>query len=391
MSLLYDNKYQFIKDLGSGAFGTVFLAKEMHSENLVAIKQLKTKGKKKQSEIIHEMQIVSRFNHPHIVNYKHHFTQDDQLFIVMEYCSIGSLRKLLTREKIIDTYVWKWMSLITDTLVKVHEKGIIHHDIKPDNILLTEDRIAKLADFGIANTLGGTVAYMCPELLFDESQDKSDPRTDIYALGVTLMELLTKKNPFFCKSYDEILDIHDKKEFGISNLPTWQQKIILKAIAKIPEKRFQTMKEFYDAIQSQYVPIIFDKDVIKAGDLSTKIEKLIQKKKWNKALALIEHAEKTLKPNVNIILQKAKYYLLSQQIAKAKKYYENALLWNNRLDVQKELGWINLEMQNYPTAISLLSDYLHRNPSDFEAYNLLLKCFYNTNRYAVSYTHLIDL
>jgi tetratricopeptide (TPR) repeat protein len=81
------------------------------------------------------------------------------------------------------------------------------------------------------------------------------------------------------------------------------------------------------------------------------------------------------------LLQKGRYYLLSQQIELAKTYFEKALKWNPRLDVQKELGWINLEQQNYPTAISLLSDHLHRNPSDYEAYNLLLQCYYETNRY----------
>jgi tetratricopeptide (TPR) repeat protein len=84
---------------------------------------------------------------------------------------------------------------------------------------------------------------------------------------------------------------------------------------------------------------------------------------------------------VNILLQKGKYYLMAQQIELAKNYYEKALKWNPRLDIQKELGWINLELKNYPTAISLLSDHLHRNPSDYEAYNLLIQCYYETNRY----------
>ncbi len=79
--------------------------------------------------------------------------------------------------------------------------------------------------------------------------------------------------------------------------------------------------------------------------------------------------------------QKGKYYLHLQKIDLAKSYYEKALKWNPRLDVQKELGWINLEKGNYPTAISLLSDHLHLSPSDYEAYNLLLQCYYETNRY----------
>ena len=381
MPELFDNKYRFIKDLGSGGFGKVFLAKEERSENLVAIKQLKNEDKAKQDDIIYEMQMVSKFNHPNIVLYKHHFVQEDLLYIVMEYCPLGSLRDLMRKEKITSTFVWKWMSELTETLQLVHDKEIIHHDIKPDNILFTENRTIKITDFGVANTGAGTRPYMSPEALGWETEAVKDARVDIYALGVTLLELLTKRNPFIGKTAEEIIELHDLKDFGITGLPNWQQEIILKAIAKIPEQRFQRMKDFNEAIQAQSVPIIFDKEVIQAGDLAEKAERLLQKKKWQSAYSVLEYAERTLKPNVNILLQKGKYHLMAQQIELSKTYYEKALKWNPRLDVQKELGWINLELKNYPTAISLLSDHLHRNPSDYEAYNLLLQCYYETNRY----------
>ena len=381
MPELFDNKYRYVKLLGSGGFGKVFLAKEERSENLVAIKQLKNTDKTKQHAIIYEMQMVSRFNHPHIVLYKHHFVQQDLLYIVMEYCPLGSLRDLMSKEKITSTFVWKWMRELTETLQLVHDKEIIHHDIKPDNILFTENRTIKITDFGVANTGAGTRPYMCPEALKWDKGSVKDARVDIYALGVTLLELLTKQNPFIGKSTEEILELHDLKEFGITGLPNWQQEIILKAIAKIPEQRFQSMKDFNEAIQAQAVPLLFDKEVIQAGDLAEKADALLQKKKWLSAYAILDYAEKILKPNVNILLKKAKYHLLAQQIDVSKTYYEKALKWNPRLDVQKELGWINLELKNYPTALSLLSDHLHRNPSDYEAYNLLLQCYYETNRY----------
>jgi tetratricopeptide (TPR) repeat protein/tRNA A-37 threonylcarbamoyl transferase component Bud32 len=381
MPELFDNKYRYVKLLGSGGFGKVFLAKEERSENLVAIKQLKNTDKTKQHAIIYEMQMVSRFNHPHIVLYKHHFVQQDLLYIVMEYCPLGSLRDLMGKEKITSTFVWKWMRELTETLQLVHEKEIIHHDIKPDNILFTENRTIKITDFGVANTGAGTRPYMSPEALKWDKGSVKDARVDIYALGVTLLELLTKQNPFIGKSTEEIIELHDLKEFGITGLPNWQQEIILKAIAKIPEQRFQSMKDFNEAIQAQAVPLLFDKEVIQAGDLAEKADALLQKKKWLSAYAILDYAEKTLKPNVNILLKKAKYHLLAQQIDVSKTYYEKALKWNPRLDVQKELGWINLELKNYPTALSLLSDHLHRNPSDYEAYNLLLQCYYETNRY----------
>jgi serine/threonine protein kinase len=381
MEKLFDNKYRFVKELGSGGFGKVFLAKEERSENFVAIKQLKNEDKEKQDDIIYEMQMVSKFNHPNIALYKHHFVQEDLLYIVMEYCPLGSLRDLMRKEKITSTFIWKWMSELTETLQLVHDKEIIHHDIKPDNILFTENRTIKITDFGVANTGAGTRPYMSPEALGWETGAVKDARVDIYALGVTLLELLTKRNPFFSKSVEEIIELHDLKDFGITSLPNWQQEIILKAIAKIPEQRFQSMKDFNEAIQAQSVPIIFDKDVIQAGDFAERANQLLQKKKWQRAFSILDYAENNLKPNVNIFLQKGKYHLLAKQIELSKTYYEKALKWNPRLDVQKELGWINLELKNYPTAISLLSDHLHRNPSDYEAYNLLLQCYYETNRY----------
>ncbi|NBQ48274.1 MAG: serine/threonine protein kinase, partial [Sphingobacteriia bacterium] len=344
MPELFDNKYRYVKLLGSGGFGKVFLAKEERSENLVAIKQLKNTDKTKQHAIIYEMQMVSRFNHPHIVLYKHHFVQQDLLYIVMEYCPLGSLRDLMGKEKITSTFVWKWMRELTETLQLVHEKEIIHHDIKPDNILFTENRTIKITDFGVANTGAGTRPYMSPEALKWDKGSVKDARVDIYALGVTLLELLTKQNPFIGKSTEEIIELHDLKEFGITGLPNWQQEIILKAIAKIPEQRFQSMKDFNEAIQAQAVPLLFDKEVIQAGDLAEKADALLQKKKWLSAYAILDYAEKTLKPNVNILLKKAKYHLLAQQIDVSKTYYEKALKWNPRLDVQKELGWINLEL-----------------------------------------------
>jgi serine/threonine protein kinase len=381
---LFDNRYRFINDLGIGGCGRVFLAKEEKSDHLVAIKQLNNQDKAKQESIIHEMQMIARFNHPNIVGYKHYFIQDELLYIVMEYCSLGSLSAMMRDKKTTSTFVWKWLDTLTQTLQFVHEKKIIHHDIKPGNILFTEERNIKIADFGVANTVGGTDGYRSPEAFNWNSDSIKDERVDIYALGVTLMEILTGKNPFSYKSNDEILALHDQKDFGITHLPNWQQEIILKAIAKLPEQRFQNMKEFNEAIQAKYVPMVFDKEVLRAGTIAAKAGQLLKRKKWSKAINLLDYAEKQLKPNVNVIQLKGKYYLLQQKLELAKTYYEKALMWNPRLDVQKELGWINLEKKNYPTAISLLSDHLHRNPSDYEAYNLLLQCFYETNRYELA-------
>lgn len=379
--MFYDNKYQYIKDLGEGGFGKVFLAKEKVSNRHVAIKQLKSADKNEQENIIHEIEMVSKFENPNIVAYYHHFFQDEQLFLVMEYCALGSLRDKIKAGNISPTNVFNWVQSLAECLRIVHKKGIIHHDIKPDNILFTESDNIKISDFGIANTGGGTRAYMSPEALSWDSESKSDPRVDIYALGVTLMEVLTDKNPFFFQSKEQILELHQKADFPIKHLPNWQQEIILKAINKVPELRFQYMVELEEAIKAKAVPVTFNKDILKAAELVAYAERALKTKKWRSALKYLELATNKYPGNVSVLQTLGKYYLLVQKIDKAKACFERALRLNPRLDLQKDLGWINLENQNYPIAISLLSDHLHRHPSDLEGYNLLLQCYYETNRY----------
>jgi serine/threonine protein kinase len=391
-SVLLDGKYQVLKILGSGGFGTVYMAKENISESLVAIKRLKET--KLQGIIKDEIKALAKFNHPNIITYKHQFEYNNDLHIVMEYCSHGSLRALMCKENIRSSFVWKWVKTIAETMQFVHEKGIFHHDIKPDNILFTDDRILKIADFGVANKNIGTPSYLPPEWWDAKNDLTDDPRIDIFSLGVTLIELLTKQNPFSGKNYDEIEMMYDDMDFGISYLPNWQQEIILKAIAFVPELRFQSMNDFYQAIESESIPYILNKDNIKAGNLAEKANDLISKKKWIKAYNLLYMAEKELKPNAMVMTTLGKYHLKMNNISRAKAYFDKALKWNSKIDVQKELGWINLELKNYPIAISLLSDYIHRNPTDHEAYNLIIQCYYENNRYEQAHdlaNSLLDL
>lgn len=378
---LFDNKYTYIKDLGQGGFGKVYLAKEGVSGRLVAIKELISTNKLEQEDIIHEIEIVSKFDHPNIVNYYHHFWSEDKLFLVMEYCSGGSLRDKLRNTEINASAALAHIQILSSCLRAVHKKGIIHHDIKPDNILFSRNGVIKVSDFGVANKDIGTRSYMSPEVFSWDSNTKKDPRVDIYALGVTLMELLTGKNPFNNLSVEEILEKHQKVDFPIQKLSNWQQEIILKSINKIPELRFQFMIEFEEAIKAKYVPILFKKDRLKAAELVNIAKKELNKNKWRNALKYLELANANFPNNISVLHAFGKYYLRTQQIKKAKKYLEKAVKLNPRLDIQKDLGWINLENKNYPIAMGLLSDHLYRHPSDYEAYNLLIRCYYETNRY----------
>lgn len=384
MSELPHTPYRFERPLGQGGFGRVFLAREEISSRLVAIKQLNDQDEKQQKVIIHEIRMVAQFYHQNIVTYHHHYCENGLLFLVMEYCSGGSLRDLIRRKKMVSAESIRLVCTLAEALDVVHKAGVVHHDIKPDNILFTEQGVVKISDFGIANTGGGTLAYMSPEALCWDHLSVGDTRVDIYALGVTLLELLTGSNPFSHHSVDEIRALHDQGDLPIKSLPDWQQEIILKAINKVPELRFQSMAEFAGALRAKHVPLILNRDVIKAGEIAEQAERSLATKKWVKAGSLLEFAAEKFPENVNVLKALGKYYLLRQKIQKAREQYDKALRLNPRLDVQKDLGWIELELKNYPSAISLLSDHVHRNPSDFEAYNLLMQCFYETGRYEVA-------
>ncbi|MBF2707745.1 FHA domain-containing serine/threonine-protein kinase [Flavobacterium soyangense] len=379
--LLFDNKYSYIKDLGNGGFGKVFLAKEKVSHRFVAIKQLLNTNKSEQEDIIHEIEIVSKFENPNIVTYYHHFYEEDVLYLVMEFCSGGTLRDKISNNKVTPAEAIEWIQSLATCLRVIHKRGIVHHDIKPDNIVFTQNGTIKIADFGVANKNIGTRSYMSPESFSWQNDTRQDPRVDIYALGVTFMELLTGKNPFNYLSVDDIIEKHQSADFPIQELPNWQQEIILKAINKTPELRFQFMVELEEALKAKSVPIIFNKDNLKAAELIELADKAFRTNKWRNAWKYLELANKRYKNNVSVLQALGKYNLRIQKIEIAKSYYERALKLNPRLDVQKDLGWINLEAQKYPVAIGLLSDHLHRNPADYEAYNLLIRCYYETNRY----------
>lgn len=381
MEDLFDNKYKYVKELGRGGLGRVFLAKDMVADRFVAIKQLKDTSKDKQKELIHEIKIIAKLNSPNIVNFYHHFTKDEVLYLVMEYCEKGNLRLHLTELRSNPTKVLDYITTLTHALEAVHAAGFAHNDLKPENIVVTAGGVLKLADFGLANLHGGTLAYMTPEALAFNERKPNDVRADTYALTLIMLELLTWANPFQYKTREEILLLHETKDFFKESLPAWQQEVILKGLNMHPELRFQNMQELREALHAKYIPFAVKATNIQAAEISQRIETLIEKKKWVKANTLLEFAHRRYKMSVQLLLVTGRLALLKNNIALASSSYTTALKLNQRTEVQKPLGWIHLASKNYPTAISMLSDFLQRNPHDVEAYNLLLQCYYETGRY----------
>jgi tetratricopeptide (TPR) repeat protein len=376
-----DDKYQIIHSLGEGGFGRVWLAEDVLIEGRhVAIKQLRNESLGDTEMLIEEMHHLSSLDHPHVVKFLHHFQDDENLYLVMEYCAGGSLDASARGRALAPAKVFAWGKTLTDTLAEVHRHGIVHHDIKPQNLLLTDDGRLKIADFGVANRNWGTRAYMAPELSLGEATS-DDVRIDIYALGVTLLELLLGRNPLRGIPDNELLRAKILHEFIPTTLDRWIQEILLKATHPTPEQRFQSMVDFAQAIDSHHVPYIIDRDRLKAHGLAEKASNMIARRKWVTAKSYIDHALLLAPDCISALVIGGRLELLMRRTAYAKTYFSEAVRISPRVNLQKELGWIALEEGNHAQAISMLTDHLQREAADYEACNLLMQCFYETGRY----------
>jgi tetratricopeptide (TPR) repeat protein len=379
---LLDSKYRVQKRLGGGGFGDVYLAEDELLGRQVAIKLLRDRDPGRQADLVHEMRSLDQLHHPAVVTFFHHFVDEQLLFLVMEYCAGGSLRSRMRQQPAHLHTVMQWGKDLADTLYFVHQQGIVHHDIKPDNILFTAEGVLKIGDLGVANRNIGTGPYLAPEMLLGEV-NTGDVRVDVYALGITILELLQNRNPFQGLPPAESLRAKIRHEFIPADMERWVQDLLSKATHPTPELRFQSMQEFREPIESKHVSYVFDRSRVQAHALAARAEKLLARKQATAASKCISQALYACPDCVSALIAAGRHSLFINRIAEAKQYFDQALALNPRTNIQKELGWLCLEASSYSQAISLLTDHLQRNAADYEAFNLLLECFYRTERYEV--------
>ena len=380
---LLDGKYKVVRELGEGGFGRVLLAEDIAiPDRFVAIKVLKDQDQERQNILLDEMTFLANLQNPSIVTFHHHFQSNGRLHLVMEYCAGGSLRNRIRRGNGLEpNLVFQWGVRLAAVFDFVHNRDIVHHDIKPDNLLFSQDGHLKVGDFGVANRNIGTLPYMAPELFTESDVSIRDRRIDIYALGITLLELILGRNPLFGLAPNELLLVKLRGDFIPSDLPSWVQEILLKATHATPELRFQTMTEFREALMSKTAPLVIDRQRMDAHKQAIAVEKLIGAKKWLRAEKIIRYALGKCPGSVPANITAGRLFIKQKRLDKAKAHLDQALRLNPRANIQKELGWVNLEMGKFSIALSLLNDHLHRNPLDKEAQNLLLQCYYETGRY----------
>ena len=259
--------YRILEKLGGGGMGVVYKAQDLKLDRLVALKFLPpdvTPDSDSKQRFIDEAKAASALQYTNIcVVHDIDETDDGQLFIVMEYLEGETLRERLDHGPLSVEEAVKIAIQLAHGLTRAHEHGIVHRDVKPANIILTTDGVAKIVDFGLAKLTGrsmltkagstlGTLAYMSPEQLRGIQVDQ---RTDIWALGGVLYEMLSGRQPFEGE-YDSailfaILEVEpDPIENVRSDVPEMLAHTLTKALTKDPAHRYQHMHELIADLQS---------------------------------------------------------------------------------------------------------------------------------------------
>ena len=381
-----DQKYRLLRTLGKGGFGEVWLAQDtVLGERHVAIKFLKESSAENDEAFLVEMRALSHLNLPGIVTFHHHFRHQNQLALVMAYCAGGSLSRRLHDKQTDDTVGWvnqvaDWVLQLCDTLTAVHARQLVHHDIKPSNILLRDGK-AVIADFGIVNTTNGTVIYSSPDKGLGVAR-RDDAREDIYALGVTLLELLHRGHPWDSLTGDVLKAAKRQRRLPSDlNEPTWLIEIALKAIHPVAELRFQTAADMGAALRAKSVPVRVDRQAMKAHRAVLAGDQALKRGNWRKA----ENASAValrLSPRLpSAVLLAGRIKLLQHQTDDAFDILKDAAHGPSGSLMGLELGWLYLQRGELPMALSTLNDEVTRNPLNIQAHCLLLECYWTVKRF----------
>ncbi len=263
-------KYRVLEPLGSGGMARVYRGYHSQLDRFVAIKVLRSDLVDDESflgRFRHEAQAVAGLRHPNIIHVYDFDVQDDVYFMVMELLDGDTLHTRLNDYRVRDENMpygemVRILLDVLDGLAYAHEEGMIHRDIKPANVLLTKRGQAVVADFGIAQIVGGTrhtvsgallgtLNYMAPE---QGLKGTSDVRSDLYSLGVVFYEMLMRQPPYDADTPLAILMKHVNDPLPLPreidpSLPAPFERIVLKAMAKEPADRYQSAAEMAAALR----------------------------------------------------------------------------------------------------------------------------------------------
>jgi len=242
-------KYKILSPLGSGGFGTVYLAKDTWIDKQVAIK-VPHRQNLDFGELLREPRLLASVNHPNIVAITPAEKQDGIFFIVMEYVQGDTLENIILREGLLDlTRVLDLTCQICNAVEHAHKQGVLHRDLRPANVLVSETGLAKVADFGTSRfleiaahgtTIIGSPPYMAPE----QFQGKAVFASDLYSLGITMYQMLTGVLPYDTPSPADLErlyrgDLISPPRLKNQLIPKRINDIIMKALAADIGARYQ--------------------------------------------------------------------------------------------------------------------------------------------------------
>ncbi len=262
--------YEIVAVLGAGGMGQVYQVRNVFSERIEAMKVLlpnMSSDPDLAQRFLREIQVQAALDHPNIARLHAAQRVGNQLVMVMELVEGSSLEKLIEQRALTVGDSVNYVSQVLDALAYAHGRGVVHRDVKPANIMVTPSGVVKLMDFGIAHikadrrltqtgTAVGSLYYMSPEQI---QGGEPDPRSDLYALGITLYEMVTGRRPFQGDSDFSIMAAHMQNvpvapiEI-VPNVPTDLSEIILMAIAREPAARFQSADAFHAALRNLAMP-----------------------------------------------------------------------------------------------------------------------------------------
>jgi len=295
-------KYEIISEIGRGAMGAVYKARDPLIDRLVALKTI-TGGPTAQTNLLdrfyQEARSAGALQHPNIVTIYELGHEKNTPFIAMEYLEGESLDRIIDQKPVLPLSVkLGYIVRVIDALAYAHQHNVVHRDVKPANIMVTKEGVVKVVDFGIArltdmsmtqpNMMIGSRAYMSPQLYKGE---RADPRSDIWALGVSLYELLAYRRPFTGDSEAELMFhiIYEKPEDLLSLSPECTEElvpIVNKMLEKRSEERFQSMEDVLHALE----PIWKAAQQATVSGLLADCKELVVAKDLQRAQALLRKA-----------------------------------------------------------------------------------------------------
>jgi serine/threonine protein kinase/Tfp pilus assembly protein PilF len=287
-------RYEIRSQVGTGGMGEVYLAQDTKLDRKVALKILPpnlAEDKDRMSRFVREAKSASALNHPNIITI-HEIGEIDGLhFIATEYIEGETLKTRLKMESPSLKSTLEIALQVVSALDAAHRAGIVHRDIKPDNIMVRHDGIVKVLDFGLvkltssdssevdregetkilvntsAGVIMGTVGYMSPE---QARGQETDARTDIWSLGCVLYEMLTHQQPFQGETMADVLaNIIYREPASIlahrSDAPAELERIVGKTVRKNRDERYQSAKELFNDLQQLQTRLLVEAEIIRSG------------------------------------------------------------------------------------------------------------------------------